>query len=160
VRPADGTVRVGVDIGGTFTDVILMSDDAIHQAKVPSTPRDFAAGVLTGLAMVLEQAGESAGAVSVVVHGTTVATNAILEQQGATTALITTRGFRDVLEIGRMRHPSMSDIQWQKPPPLVPRRLRLEVGERVASDGEVLQPLEISEIGRGLPTQLLCTPRP
>jgi N-methylhydantoinase A len=141
-----GTVRVGVDIGGTFTDVILVAEEAVYQAKVLSTPRDFTAGVLRGLRMVLEQAHRGHGSVSAVVHGTTVATNAILEHSGGATALITTRGFRDVLEIGRLRHPTMSDIFWQKPPPLVPRRLRFEIDERVASDGRVLQPLDRSEV--------------
>jgi N-methylhydantoinase A len=141
-----GAVRVGVDIGGTFTDVILVTEEAVYQAKVQSTPRDFTAGVLRGLRMVLEQAHRVHSSVSVVVHGTTVATNAILERSGGTTALITTLGFRDVLEIGRLRHPTMSDIFWQKPPPLVPRRLRFEVDERVASDGQVLTPLDRSEV--------------
>jgi N-methylhydantoinase A len=141
--------RVGVDIGGTFTDVVLAGPESVHQAKVLSTPHDLAAGVLDGLRLVLRQAAVRAESIHEVVHGTTVATNAILEQNGAVTALLTTRGFRDVLEIGRMRRPSLSDIYWEKPHPLVPRRLRFELDERIDGRGNVergVQPAEVDEL--------------
>ena len=134
--------RIGVDVGGTFTDVILQAPDGqVAIRKVLSTPPDYdravveAVGELTG-------SGEVAG----VVHGTTVATNAVLERRGARTALVTTAGFRDVLELRRLRIPHMYDPFWRKPPPLVPRRLRLEVAERVLADGTVERAVDEAEV--------------
>ena len=129
--------RLGIDIGGTFTDIVLVdADGAVTTRKVPSTPDDYARGIVAGL-----QALQPAG-VAEVVHGTTVATNAILEHRAARTGLITTEGFRDVLEIGRLRYPRLYDLSWEKPLPLVPRRWRREVGERVAASGEVVRRLD------------------
>jgi N-methylhydantoinase A len=129
---------IGVDIGGTFTDVIVAAEDGgLHRAKVLSSPPDFGRAVLDGLARLADASGLDRGAATTLVHGTTVATNAILEGRGARTAFVTTRGFRDVLELGRMRRPSLYDLFWDKPEPLVPRRLRLELDQRITSDGEV-----------------------
>jgi N-methylhydantoinase A len=135
--------RVGVDIGGTFTDLVLRRPDgSLRVSKVPSTPDDPGLAVVSGLAALLQQAGVAPGEVAEIVHGTTVASNTILQKTGAPTGLITTRGFRDVLEIGRVRTPDLYDLTWQKPAPLVPRRLRVEVDERVAADGSVVTPLD------------------
>jgi N-methylhydantoinase A len=135
--------RVGVDIGGTFTDLVLIGPDgAVWSLKVPSTPADYSAAVLEGLSQLTERAGVRPDAIDEIVHGTTVATNAILEKRGARTALITTAGFRDVLEIRRVRMPQLYNIQWEKPAPLVPRYLRVEVPERIDFRGEVLIPLD------------------
>ncbi len=137
------TYRLGIDIGGTFTDIVLMGDDGtIMTQKVPSTPDDYARGILDGLTPLMDEAVNS-HAITSVVHGTTVATNTILERKGAVTGLITTKGFRDVLEIGRLRYPRLYDLTWEKPPPLVPRRLRCEVEERIGADGEVVCQLNV-----------------
>jgi N-methylhydantoinase A len=134
----DHTSRIGVDVGGTFTDVILQRGDGRATIrKLLSTPPNYDAAVVGAVGAMTDGAG-----VAGVVHGTTVATNAVLEHRGAVTALVTTRGFRDVLELRRLRIPHMYDPFWRKPPPLVPRRLRFEVGERVAADGTVVRPLD------------------
>lgn len=134
-------------MGGTFTDVLVAGGDGpLRRAKILSTPPDFEQAVLRGLEDILHSTGEAAGDVTDVVHATTAATNAILELAGARTALLTTKGFRDVLEIGRVRRPSLFDVAWRKPPPLAPRRLRLELDERVAADGTVLKPLDAEEV--------------
>ena len=136
---------VGVDIGGTFTDVVLVgSDGAVATKKLASTPDDYGRGIITGLEAVLADVGAEPSAVAQVVHGTTVATNAILERRGATTALVTTKGFRDVLEIQRIRIPELYNLFYEKPKPLVPRRRRFEVEERVGPGGVVWQPLSMS----------------
>ncbi len=132
---------IGVDIGGTFTDFVLFVDGKLTVHKVPTTPDDHARAMLAGLAELGAAAGQGP-----VVHGTTVATNALLERKGARTALITTRGFRDVLEIGRQNRPDLYALEPQKPPPLVPRELRLEVAERVDHKGRVLQPLDMASV--------------
>ncbi|MGB0631575.1 MAG: hydantoinase/oxoprolinase family protein [Alphaproteobacteria bacterium] len=135
--------RAGVDIGGTFTDLVLMGDDgSVHAEKLLTTPDDFGRGIADGLAAALKNVGANPGDVDVIVHGTTVATNAILEAKGAATGLITTEGFRDVLELGRLRIPEMYSLNWTKPPPLVPRRLRREAREKVGPRGEVRMPLD------------------
>jgi N-methylhydantoinase A len=136
-------VHVGVDIGGTFTDLVLrLPDGSVRVSKVSSTPEDPGLAVVTGLAALLRAAGVEPREVTEIVHGTTVASNTILQKTGAVTGLITTRGFRDVLEIGRVRTPDLYDLTWEKPAPLVPRRRRLEVDERVAADGAVVRPLD------------------
>ena len=139
--------RVGVDIGGTFTDIVLrLSDGALRVSKVSSTPDDPGLAVIDGLADLLRASGVSPADVAEIVHGTTVASNTILQKTGARTGLITTRGFRDVLEIGRVRTPDLYDLTWEKPLPLVPRRLRLEVDERVSADGTVVTPLALDQV--------------
>ncbi|HIE52270.1 MAG TPA: hydantoinase/oxoprolinase family protein, partial [Armatimonadetes bacterium] len=130
---------VGIDIGGTFTDFVVWREGRLATYKVPSTPQDFSQAVLAGLsALALE--GET------VVHGSTVATNALLERKGAKTALLTTAGFRDVLEIGRQNRPALYDLFVERPPPLVPRCWRREVQERISAQGEVLVPLKGAEV--------------
>ena len=135
--------RVGVDVGGTFTDVILQGGDGrVLVRKLLSTPPSYDRAVVEAVGGL---AAESGGAVADVVHGTTVATNAVLERRGSPTALVTTKGFRDVLELRRLRIPHMYDLFWRKPPPLVERRLRFEVDERVTADGTVLRALDDAE---------------
>src|SRR6476661_278212 len=129
------SVRIAVDIGGTFTDIVLMSEDAIlHEAKVSTTPEDPSVAVIVGVGALLNDLSIAPSSVAEILHGTTVASNTILQKSGAATGLITTRGFRDVLEIGRIRMPEMFDLTWEKPKPLVPRRHRMEVTERIAAD--------------------------
>ena len=139
--------RAGVDIGGTFTDVVFLGDDGkVLVRKVASTPDDYGRAVLEGLSEGIDELGIGPGDVSEVSHGFTVATNAILEGKGERTALITTEGFRDVLELTRIRTPRLYDLYYQKPPPIVERRLRFEVRERVNHVGEVLQPLDMKDV--------------
>jgi N-methylhydantoinase A len=140
-------VRIGCDIGGTFTDIVLqLPDGKLFVTKVSTTPRDPGRAVVDGIRAVLAQAAVSPRAVSEIIHGTTIASNAILQKAGARTGVLTTRGFRDVLEIGRIRTPKMFDLAWRKPEPLAPRRYRLEVGERMAADGTVVRPLDPAEL--------------
>jgi N-methylhydantoinase A len=138
-----GGARMGVDIGGTFTDLVLSdAQGRAWYAKRPSTPAEPERAVLDGIVDLLRRAGLQPGDLVEVLHGTTVGSNALLQQGGACTGLITTKGFRDVLEIGRVRTPDMFDLQWDKPTPLVPRRLRREVRERIAADGSIIEPLD------------------
>jgi N-methylhydantoinase A len=143
--------RVAVDIGGTFTDIALLTEGAlIHQSKISSTPEDPSIAVIEGLGQLLGELSIAPSAIAEVLHGTTVGSNTILQRKGAKTGLITTRGFRDVLEIGRIRMPDMFDLTWEKPKPLVPRRHRMEVVERMAADGSTIEPLsEASVISAG-----------
>ncbi|HJR04794.1 MAG TPA: hydantoinase/oxoprolinase family protein [Methylomirabilota bacterium] len=137
------SARVGVDIGGTFTDIVLrLADGTLRVSKVSSTPEDPGLAVVRGLDALLRASGVPAATVVEVVHGTTVASNTILQKKGARVGLLTTRGFRDVLEIGRVRTPDLFDLTWEKPEPLVERRHRLEVDERIAADGAVVRPLD------------------
>jgi N-methylhydantoinase A len=142
--------RLGIDIGGTFTDAILWDDagSAPRIAKVPSTPRDPSEGFLTAARQIVSAAGLTPAAVDLIVHGTTVATNAIIEGKAARTAFVTTRGFRDLLEIQRQIRPSLYDLQFEKPAPLVPRDLCFEVTERLDASGSILQPLDEMELQR------------
>ncbi len=146
LRSTDGGVRVGVDIGGTFTDLVLAEcDGTLHVNKLSSTPQNPGAAVIAGLEALLAQAGATPEAVTEIVHGTTIASNTILQMSGPRTGLITTRGFRDVLEIGRIRTPEMFDLTWDKPRPLIDRRDRVEVDERIGADGDVVRPLALAE---------------
>ena len=140
--------RAAADIGGTFTDVaVLAPDGRLATRKLPSTPANYADAVIAGVRSLLEELGSPPGALEELLHGCTVATNAILEGKGAPTALLTTRGFRDVLELRRVRVPELYEPLYERPPPLVPRQLRFEVGERTGPRGEVLlHPLD--EAGR------------
>lgn len=133
-------MSIGIDVGGTFTDfVVIESEQITHTFKLLSSPPDFSSTMVEGIRSFLESHDVDPRQVAELRHGTTVATNAILENRGARTALVTTRGFRDVLELARMRHPSLYDTSWSKPRPLVPRRWRFEVDLRIAADGEVIE---------------------
>jgi N-methylhydantoinase A len=147
----DGGYRVGIDIGGTFTDIVLSGPDgARHAYKTLSTPDDYGRGIVAGIKGALAAAAIEPGAIARVVHATTVATNTILERKGAATALITTEGFRDVLEMRRLRIPEMYALNYPKPEPLVPRRLRFEVRERLGPDGAVRIPLDEVSVERAI----------
>jgi N-methylhydantoinase A len=140
-------LRVGADVGGTFTDIVVVDEKGnVQRHKTLSTPPHYEFAVLDGISHLLQQGSTQASDISEVTHGTTVATNAVLEHRGARTALITTRGFRDVLELRRIRAPQMYNLFFEKPKPLVPRRFRFEVTERIAANGEVLVPLDESEL--------------
>jgi N-methylhydantoinase A len=131
---------LGVDVGGTFTDAVLVDEGAVHTAKVPTTPGEESDGVMGAVAAVLERAGAGPGDVEVFAHGMTVGTNALLEERGARTALIATRGFADLLEIGRQDRPDLYRLCAPKPLPLVEPRLRFEAEERVGPEG-IVEPL-------------------
>jgi N-methylhydantoinase A len=143
--------RLGVDIGGTFTDIVLVAPDGrLHNRKVSSTEEDYALGILAGIEQVLSEACLSDVPVSEIMHGTTVASNTILQMSGARTGLITTDGFRDVLELRTLRMPRLYDLKWEKPPPLVERYLRVEVDERLDSNGRVEKPLGRADAQRAV----------
>lgn len=139
--------RLGIDVGGTFTDLTLLSDDGrMHVFKTPSRPADIAEGCLDAVRSLLAQSHIAPGDIAYWGHGSTVATNAVVERKGARTALLTTDGFRDVLEIRRQLKPDRYDLHQLKPEPLVPRELRFEVGERTLWDGTVHRALEQSHL--------------
>ena len=145
------THRIAVDIGGTFTDIAFLTPEGgIASRKVPSTPEDYARGVISGLEALTSEIDLSFESIGELLHGCTVATNAILENKGAKTALVTTRGFRDILELRRIRIPRLYEPLYVKPKPLVPRQLRLEVAERIGPDGEVIAPLDREDLGRAI----------
>jgi N-methylhydantoinase A len=139
-------MRIGIDVGGTFTDIVLIDDvtGQIHYTKVLTTHHDLTEGVITGIDRMLGMTAASFDQINYLVHGTTIGTNALLERKGARTGLITTAGMRDILEIGRIERPDagLYDIFVDTPPPLVPRYLRREVKERVGADGSVVVPLD------------------
>src|SRR5512145_982537 len=139
-----GRSRIGVDIGGTFTDLVLVDEatGAVSVGKLLTTPKEPAQAVEQVVVTLLHDAGRRAADVAALIHGTTLATNALIERKGARTGLLTTAGFRDALEIGREGRYDMYDLFIDPPAPLVPRHLRLEVPERIAADGAVLRPLE------------------
>jgi N-methylhydantoinase A len=140
------TWRIGVDIGGTFTDIVALGGDgSVHTKKISSSVQDYARAIAEGLAELFVELDIRAGDVAELRHGTTIASNAILEHKGARTGLITTKGFRDVLEIRNLRMPRLYDIVWDKPPPLVERYLRVVVDERIDARGEVLAPLDAAD---------------
>lgn len=140
--------RIGVDIGGTFTDVAMVEEGTgrIEIAKVPTTPLDFAQGVMAGVSSGMEKNRFAANAVSVLAHATTVVTNALLEHKGANAGFVGTRGFRDILELRRSSRSSLYDLFQDGPSVLVPRRDRFEITERIDAQGEVVTPLAESEI--------------
>ena len=157
--------RLGVDIGGTFTDIVLMgSDGSVNTKKISSTPDDYGRGIMIGIDRLMKENHVNPVAVKAVIHGTTVATNAIIEKKGAKTALITTSGFRDVLELRRIRIPELYNIFYNKVPPLVPRRLRFEVDERISHSGEIKKPLDEQSVlavledmkGKGIKALAIC----
>ena len=141
--------RLGVDIGGTFTDIVILAPDGtIFSKKVLSTPEDYSRAIESGVVALLAETGIDAGELTEFAHGTTVATNAVIERRGGKVALVTTRGFRDVLELGRFRSPRLYDLRFRKPDPLVERRLRFEVEERTSGKGEVLVPVDLDALDR------------
>jgi N-methylhydantoinase A len=141
------SARLAVDIGGTFTDFVLSFDDGtVHRLKLPSTPHDYAEAIGRGLDRLLGMADLPASGLAEVLHATTIASNAIIEGNGGRTGLITTRGFRDILEIRTLRMPRLYDLHWQKPPPLVERALRREVEERLDASGAVRTPLDEASV--------------
>ncbi|MCE2532108.1 MAG: hydantoinase/oxoprolinase family protein [Acidimicrobiia bacterium] len=146
-------MRVGVDIGGTFTDAVSVDDDGrIRTAKVLTTPRRLHDGVL----QALERLEVDWGRLDSITHGTTAGLNAFLERRGAKVALLTTRGFRDVYELGRANRPDMYNVRYRQPAPLVPRRWIFEIDERVGADGSVLVPTDddvVRALGRRLATE-------
>ncbi len=137
-----GGWQVGIDTGGTFTDLVGVRGGEQRIAKVPSTPSAFDQGVLDSIAA----AGIPIGEIEMIAHGTTIATNAVITQRGAPTALLTTRGFRDVLELRRHNRGDPYDIQWDPPPPLVARRNRFEIAERLDYAGNVVTPLDAEQV--------------
>jgi N-methylhydantoinase A len=139
-------VKIGVDIGGTFTDVAVEDGPSRWSVKVPTTHAAPEDGVLEGVARGLAAAGCTLRDVSLLVHGTTLATNALIERKGARTALLTTMGFRDCLEIGNEGRFDQYDIRAIKPEPLIPRHLRFTVPERLRFDGTVVQSLNPSAV--------------
>src|SRR5947209_17213372 len=140
--------RIGVDIGGTFTDVALVDDASGHigVAKVPTTPSDLTEGVLCALDMAMRRYQVAPAEVELLSHATTVVTNAILEETGARAALITTRGFRDVLELRRSARADLYDLFQDAPATLIPRRRRFEITERIGADGAVVTPPAENEV--------------
>jgi len=132
---------VGIDTGGTFTDFILFDGHSIRTHKTLSTPEDPSKAVLAGL--------RELGALGAqIVHGSTVATNAFLERKGAPVALVTTKGFEDLLEIGRQARGSLYDLFWERPEPLVPRSRRYGIRERIDAEGRVVTPLDRAALRR------------
>ena len=140
--------RIGIDIGGTFTDVALVEETSgrIGVVKVPSTPADLAEGVLHALELAMSRYGVDHAEVELLSHATTVVTNAILEEKGARAALITTRGFRDVLELRRSARANLYDLFQDAPTTLIPRRRRFEISERIGADGTIVTSLAEDEI--------------
>ncbi len=140
--------RIGVDIGGTFTDVVVVdeSDGSVNVTKVPTVPADPSEGFVDGLTRALADFSVDPGAIAFTVHGTTIATNTIIQGKGARAGLITSAGFSDILEIAYQTRPTLYDIFYDKPKPLVPRYMCIGVGERIGPDGEVLVPLDEEDV--------------
>src|SRR5947199_522712 len=145
VQPALYRTRVGVDTGGTFTDFVFEAEGELRIFKLASTPDDPSRAIIEGLRRIAAETGSRLSEIEVV-HGTTVGTNALLQRRGARTALVTTAGFEDVIEIGRQARPELYNLNAAKPPPLVPSELRFGVAERVAASGEVLEALSDREV--------------
>ena len=141
-------IRIGIDVGGTFTDACLFDEETgeVQVSKVPSTPDDPSVGILDSLSLILSEARATSEQVTYLAHGTTVATNTLLEHSGAKVGLITTRGFRDLLELARQVRPNLYDLQVDKPEPLVRWDLRMEVDERVYADGHIERALRRDDI--------------
>lgn len=146
-RTEQGGCRVGIDIGGTFTDLVVVNAKGeTFTKKVSSTADNYARAITEGLAGVLEPAGLTLEQITEFLHGTTVGSNTILELKGARIGLITTKGFRDILEIRNLRMPKLYDLRWDKPAPLVERYLRLGINERIDAEGNVTIPLSLADI--------------
>lgn len=143
-------MRIGIDVGGTFTDIAVKVGSRILTHKVSTTPADPGEGVVRGIREALQNHALDPKDVELVGHGMTTVTNALLERKGVRTALITTAGFRDTLEIGELRRPpeALYDLNYEKPEPLIPRPLRFEIDERIAADGGIVRPLDREELTR------------
>src|SRR5581483_10610807 len=137
-------MRIGIDTGGTFTDFVIIDGKEIDSFKVPSTPSNPALAIIEGLKIVASK--KTGKPITEIIHGTTVATNALLERKGARTAFITTAGFEDILEIGRQARPQIYNLMVERPAPLVPADLRFGVNERVAANGQIIKPLSSDEL--------------
>src|SRR6058998_73557 len=149
MRPEGEHVQIGVDIGGTFTDIVALDGQGrLVLTKVPTTPKDLLEGVAVAVRRVLAQAGAPASTVERFIHGTTIATNAVLEQKGAVTAMLTTEGFEDVLELGRQKRSRMYDLDMDPETPtfVAPRRRRLGIRERLDARGAELTPLDETQV--------------
>src|SRR3954454_16130514 len=143
--------RIGVDIGGTFTDIVLLgADGTVHTQKISSSVDNYARAIVDGLQELFAATRLAGEAMEEIRHGTTVASNAILEHKGARTGLITTKGFRDVLEIRTLRMPRLYDLTWTKPPPLVERYLRQVVDERIDAHGSIQRTLDLHDAERAV----------
>ena len=143
--------RLGADIGGTFTDVVLLNPEGGYQVKkVSSTPSDYAVGILNGATQLFSEHDVDGTSIQEIIHGTTVASNTVLENKGVETALLTTKGFRDVLELRRLRVPHLYSLFYEPPNPLVSRRLRLEIDERIGAQGEIVRPLDEASIFKAI----------
>ena len=147
MAPSSNPSRIGVDIGGTFTDLVWVDEatGAVRVGKLLTTPKDPSQAVEEGVVTLLHEADAAAGAVRALIHGTTLATNALIERKGARVGLLATAGFRDAVEIGREGRYDMYDLFIDPPVPLVPRQLRVEVSERILADGSVLRPLDAAQ---------------
>ncbi len=166
MAPSGNPSRIGVDIGGTFTDLVWVDEatGAVRVGKLLTTPKDPSQAVEEGVVTLLHEASAGAAAVRALIHGTTLATNALIERKGARVGLLATAGFRDAVEIGREGRYDMYDLFIDPPVPLVPRQRRIEVTERVLADGSVLRPLDpvqaraaIAELGaRGVEAIAIC----
>jgi len=140
------SIRVGADIGGTFTDVVLETDKQIFSTKVLTTHQAPELAFIEGINKVCEKASVSPSQIDQIIHGTTLATNALIERRGAKTAFITTKGFRDVIEMRTESRFEQYDLNLTLPPPLLPREKRYVLEERIGADGAVLIPLQRSDI--------------
>ncbi len=139
-------VRVGADIGGTFTDIVLEVGQILHSTKLLTRPDAPERAIVEGIDLVAKRAGVAAGDIDSIIHGTTLATNALIERRGARTALITTKGFRDVIEMRTENRFELYDLNIVLPPPLVPREDRHVIDERIGADGEILKALDLAEL--------------
>src|SRR4029453_7351281 len=148
--------RVGVDVGGTFTDLAAIDEAGglVRLEKVPTTPADQSAGVPAGLKTLLSRGGVSPAAVTYLGHGTTVCINAVLERKGARTGLVTTQGMRDLLELRRQIRDDLYDLQADKPEPVVRRDLRIEVPERMLAGGEIATALDVAALRSAVGTRV------
>src|SRR5262245_50804775 len=144
--------RIGVDVGGTFTDFTVFgeTEGKVWFFKVPSTPHDPSEAIQTGVRQIIETLKLDPKDISHLGHGTTVATNMIIERRGVQTGLLTTKGFRDALEVARQVRPSLYDYSVRKPDPLIERANRLEVNERLDSHGEVVDPLDQAQLDKSV----------
>ena len=140
--------RLGVDVGGTFTDLSIYDDitGTLNIYKTPSTPENQSKAVKQGVLNLITNLKIDPESIEFFIHGTTVATNTLLERDGAKTGLIVTRGFRDVLEIGRQERPDLYNWKIKRASPIVPRNLRFEITERMSYQGEVLSPINLGEL--------------